>query len=223
MDGAEADAKEMKGPYTVCVIPCKVTSRRLPDKNFQEVEGYPMMLWAVMKAMCCPDIDLVVVSTDNADELMRKAPSFGSPRFDRVILLKREQYTGPDDPIYAVVVETIRVLMANEALERDVTNVVMMQPNVPTIDQAVINRLVAAVVREGYNVARHFDQSGAMTGGCDAYKIGALSSPVLMDSYNFAVFTNDVEVHDKDDLELVRQVMKMRQVGEHVGGSEPQG
>lgn len=213
----------MSPPYTVAVIPCKVASRRLADKNFREVGGKPMMLWAVMKAMCCPDINLVAVSTDDTDALLAQVPQFNSSIFDRVVLMKRYENTGPEDPIYSVVVEALQLLAKHEMLERDITHVVMMQPNVPTISQAVINRLVAAVVHEPYNVARHFDKSGAMTGGCDAYKIGALQSPVLMDSYNFGMWTDDTEIHTAEDLELAEQVMKMRLEGELVGDSEPQG
>lgn len=212
MAGEEADEKAMKAPYVVAIIPCKMLSRRLPGKNFQDVGGWPMMLWAVSKAGCCPDVNKVVISTDDGEALLRMVPQLNSAVFDRIVLLDRVNNRGPEDPIFLVVIDALQQLGVHGALERPVTHVVMMQPNVPTIPQEVINRLVHAVVHERYNVARHFDLSGAMTGGCDAYKVGAIQSILNMDSYNFGVFTNDLEIHDEKDLDVARQVMKMRPV-----------
>jgi len=212
MDGRESDAKKVSAPYVVAVIPCKTLSDRLPFKNFQDVGGKPMMLWAVMRAMCCPDIDLVAISTENSDEVMKRVPQLSSSIFDRVILMDRVEARHPNDPLFAVVIDALHQLGIKGVMERDPTHLVLLQPNVPTLDQGVVNRLVAAVVHDNFNVARHFDPSGAMTGGCDAYKIGALQSPIVMDSYNYAVVTNDIEVHTAEDLEVVRQVVKMRPV-----------
>lgn len=209
-------------PYTVCVIPCKVSSARLPGKNFMEVDDYPMMMWAVMKAMCCPQIDLVCISTDNRDLLMEKVPNLKAKMFDEIVLAQRgPDFLHPDTPIYNLIMEAIQALAVNEALERPPTHVVMMQPNVPTIPQVVINSLVFAVVVENFNVARHYYTTvvrgtesnrlgGVMTGGCDAYKIAALTSPVAMDSYNYAIITADPEVHEQESLELVNEIIKDR-------------
>lgn len=212
--------KQATKPYTVCIIVCKVSSTRLPGKNFLEVDDYPMMMWAVMKAMCCPQIDLVCISTDNREILMEKVPNLNARMFDDIVLAQRgPEFMHPDTPIYNLIMEAIQALAINEAFERPPTHVVMMQPNVPTIPQEVINDLVDAVVTGPYNVARHFfvnpdiDNewlSGVMTGGCDAYKIAALTSPVAMDSYNFCVLSADPEVHDEESLELVNSIIKDR-------------
>ena len=212
---------KIRTPYCVCVIPCKISSNRLGEKNFLEVDGYPMMMWALMKAMCCPQIDLVCISTDNTELLQEKVPNIGASMFDDVILLQREAVNmHPETPIFNLVVAALTTLAAKDALKRPPTHVVMMQPNVPTIPQEVINELVAAVVTGPYNVSRHFSVnldcfdkewvSGVMTGGCDAYKISALTSPVHMDSYNYAVITADLEVHTQVDLDKVNTIIEER-------------
>ena len=217
--------KKATKPYAVAILPCKIGSTRLPNKNFLEVDGYPMMMWSLMKAVCCPHIDLICISTDNTELLQEKVPNIGASMFDDVILLQREAVNmHPETPIFNLVVAALTTLAAKDALKRPPTHVVMMQPNVPTIPQEVINELVAAVVTGPYNVSRHFSVnldcfdkewvSGVMTGGCDAYKISALTSPVHMDSYNYAVITADPEVHDQEGLDRVNSIIEERKKGD---------
>lgn len=213
--------KQAIEPYTVCVIPCKISSTRLPNKNFLPVDDYPMMMWAVMKAMCCPQIDLICISTDNAELLKEKVPSLSAKMFDDIAMLQRgSEFLHPDTPIYNLITEAIQALAFNQLLKKAPTHVVMMQPNVPTLPQEVINDLVAAVVTGPNNVSRHFTLvpstifkehiAGIMTGGCDAYKIAALTSPQYMDSYNYSVISADPEVHTAEDLEEVERILEER-------------
>jgi hypothetical protein len=219
LEEMERDAQRT---LTVCVIPCKVDSRRLEHKNFLEVDGGKMITHVMLKALNCPNIDLVAVSTDDVDAFLEQCPEVNSSVFEEVFIFPRgEEFRHPDTSIFMLILEALQTLEANNALEGPPTHVVMMQPNVPTIPQEAIDALVAAVVTGPHNVARHFcvspfsvlveDQvAGAMTGGCDAYKIGALNSPVNMDSYNFAVMTGDPEIHDAAELEVAERIMQER-------------
>ena len=213
--------RKAKESYCVAVIPCKCGSRRLPDKNFLEVAEFPMVLWAVMKAHCCPHIDLVCISTDDADLLMEKVPSLSARMFDEVAVVKRgPEFMHPDTPVYNLIMEAIQSLAVNDVLKRPPTHVVMMQPNVPSLPQIIVNDLVKSVVEGESNVARHFSVttecfnkewvSGVMTGGCDAYKIAALTNPVAMDSYNYCVISADLEIHTAEDLKMVEELLEGR-------------
>jgi hypothetical protein len=223
----ERSLSEMKAEaettYCIGIIPCKTGSARLANKNFLEVDGRPMVVNTVVKAMSCPHIDMVCISTDNPDLLQDKAPHLCLPTFDAVrVAYRSPNVMHPETPIYNIIGDALKHLAQNNQFERAPTHVVMMQPNVPGIDQEVINELVAAVVEGPYNVARHYSVSikdvlkgddwirGPMTGGCDAYKIGALTDPTMMDSYNYAVLTTDLEVHTQDDLDMAIDLMKER-------------
>jgi len=217
--------RRAKESYCVAVIPCKCGSRRLPDKNFLDVDGFPMVMWTVMKAMCCPNIDLVCISTDNTELFIEKVPNLSARMFDQVALLQRgPEFMHPDTPVYNLIMEAIQGLGYNKVLKRPPTHVVMMQPNVPTVPQEVINDLVRAVVEGESNVARHFSVtldcfdkewvSGVMTGGCDAYKIAALTNPVAMDSYNYCIISADLEVHTAEDLKMVEELLEERKKDE---------
>jgi len=221
----ETTLRELQGqatkPYCVAVIPCKCGSTRLPDKNFLEVLGFPMVVWSVMKAICCPHINQVVISTDNTELFLEKAPNLQAKMFDDVACLQRgTAFMHPDTPIYSLIGEALQGLAANEHLERPPTHVVMLQPNVPSLPQILVNDLVKAVVEGPYNVARHysvalecFDKewvSGKMTGGCDAYKIAALVDPTHMDSYNYSIISADLEIHTEEDLKMVEDLLEQR-------------
>lgn len=204
---------EVNRKFTCCIIPCKIDSNRLKSKNFREVNGRPMIIWTVLKAMACPHIDMIAISTDDHEKFKEILPEISLSVFDEVVIVQRgEAYLDPTTPIYNLVLEALNTLDGHGLLEIAPTHVVMLQPNVPGIPQEVIDDLVGAVVEGSYNVARHFNSSGAMTGGCDAYKVGALTMVQNMDSYNYGRWTEDVEVHDEAELELVDQAMKKRSV-----------
>jgi len=195
----------------VAVIPCKLSSARLSKKNVRQIGGVPMVLHAVVKALSCPYVDLVVVSTDDATLLQEEVPQFKSSLFDASYIIQRSgPACHPDAVVYSIVQDALQLLGLHGIIKQTVTHLVMMQPNVPTLPQDVVDKLVKAVVVEDYNVARHFDTGGAMTGGCDAYKFAAFQSVQLMDAYNFAVLTPDLEIHTEEDLIMAEQVFKMR-------------
>lgn len=196
----------------VAVIPCKMSSVRLKKKNVRQVGGVPMVLHTVVKALACPHVDLVVVSTDDSDLLQEEVPQFKSSLFDDSYIIQRSgPACHPDAVVYSIVQDALQLLGLHGVIKQTITHLVMMQPNVPTLPQVVVDRLVKAVVEEDYNVARHFNTSGAMTGGCDAYKFAAFQSVQLMDAYNFAVWTADAEIHTEEDLIMAEQVFKMRE------------
>jgi len=211
---AEELLRDRLEPKRLCiaVIPCKLSSRRLPLKNVRDVAELPMVVHAAAKALACPHVDLVAVSTDDVILLQEKVPQFKSKLFeDRFYLIQRSgPACHPDAAVYSIVQDTLRLLAEHGVVRQSVTHLVMMQPNVPTIPQDVVDRLVKAVVLEDYNVARHFDTSGAQTGGCIAYKFAAFQSAMLMDAYNYAVITPDLEVHTEEDLIMAEQALKMR-------------
>ena len=204
-------------PYKRCciaIIPAKVVSQRLREKNFIEVNGTPMTIWTLWKAIQCPHIDHVVVSTDDIDVLLEKLPQLDNPVFSQCIVVARgPEVRHPNVALYWVIRDALKMVTSGGYVQDDPTHVVLMQPNVPTIPQAIIDRLVKAVVEERYNVARHYNLEGAETGGCDAYKIQALMEAPIMDADNFARWSVDPEVHTLEDLSLVDRIFFTRQEG----------
>lgn len=213
-----SDEKDFRAPAQqkrccVAIIPCKTTSSRVPDKNFLEVGGRQMLIHVLSNAMCCKHVDRVVISTEDIDALLKKAPLLSSSAFDRVIVVERPAVvSGPEVDLHTVTLSALRSVAGGDYLEGDPTHVVIMQPNVPTLRPETVDAVVAAVTEGPYNVARHFDHMGRETGGCDAYKIGAFVVLELMDSYNFCVVSNDIEVNVPEDLVFVQDTFEKRRV-----------
>ncbi len=224
MDGKRDAAEILKGVRSkieppkkrccIAIIPAKTHSRRLSHKNFLEVNGTPMTVWTLWKALHCPHIDHVAISTDNVDVVLDKLPQLARPVFSRGMLVARgKDVRHPDVALYWVIRDALKMLTTGGYVLDNPTHVVLMQPNVPTLPQEAIDRVVGAVVEEKYNVARHYNLEGAETGGCCAYKAHAFMEVAIMDANNYAVWTDDPEVHDIEDLSLVERIFFQRQEG----------
>jgi len=59
------------------IIPARAGSKRIKDKNLQEIGGKSLIQWSIEAAQRCKGIELVVVSTDS-EEYARHAESLGA-------------------------------------------------------------------------------------------------------------------------------------------------
>jgi N-acylneuraminate cytidylyltransferase len=116
----------------VCVIPARGGSKGVPRKNLALVGGRPLVVRAVRAALAAPHVDLVVVSTDDA-EIAEVAGAAGARVVDR-----------PGDLSGDVASSESAVLHALDALEDEPEVTVMVQCTSPFIDPADLD---AAVVR----------------------------------------------------------------------------
>ncbi len=62
---------------TLCIIPARGGSKRLPGKNLTLVGGKPLLAYSILTARAARRIDRVIVSTDD-DEIAEVARSFGA-------------------------------------------------------------------------------------------------------------------------------------------------
>jgi len=76
---------------TLCIIPARLASTRLPRKMLRLVHGMPMIQKTYLGAKGCPDIDKVVVATDS-DEIKEVVEAVGA----EVIMTDPELKTGSD-------------------------------------------------------------------------------------------------------------------------------
>ena len=52
---------------TVAFVFARGGSKGIPRKNLRKVNGVPLVVWAVRAAQACPEVDTVVVSTDDRE------------------------------------------------------------------------------------------------------------------------------------------------------------
>ncbi len=62
---------------TLCVIPARGGSKRIPRKNIKDFGGRPMIAWSIAAVKASGVFDAIVVSTDDA-EIAEVAESFGA-------------------------------------------------------------------------------------------------------------------------------------------------
>jgi N-acylneuraminate cytidylyltransferase len=57
----------MSDPTFLAIIPARGGSKRLPNKNVKELNGKPLIAWTIDAALASPNVNKVVVSTDDND------------------------------------------------------------------------------------------------------------------------------------------------------------
>ena len=83
---------------TICVIPARGGSKRIPRKNIKDFYGKPMIQWSIEAAKESNIFDNIIVSTDD-DEIAQIAKNL-----DVMVPFKRpselsDDYTNPSDVI----------------------------------------------------------------------------------------------------------------------------
>lgn len=77
---------------TLCIIPARGGSKRVPGKNLMPLAGHPMLAYSIMHALSSKRVDEVTVSTDNT-EIARVAKQFGASVIERPAELSNDTAT----------------------------------------------------------------------------------------------------------------------------------
>jgi N-acylneuraminate cytidylyltransferase len=89
---------------SLCVIPARAGSKRIPRKNIRDFAGKPIIAWSIEAALNCGQFDHVVVSTDD-DEIKEIAESYGA----LVPFMRPEALSDDFTPTAPVVSHAIRM------------------------------------------------------------------------------------------------------------------
>jgi len=111
------------GKAVLAVIPARGGSKGLPDKNIRMLCGKPLIAWSIEQALACPEVDTVIVSTDDP-EIARVAVSYGAD----VPFLRPEELASDTASSIDVVLHAID-FMAKNGSSRDI--VVLLEPTSP--------------------------------------------------------------------------------------------
>ncbi|HEX7071618.1 MAG TPA: acylneuraminate cytidylyltransferase family protein [Rhodothermales bacterium] len=71
----------MPGP-TVAIVPARGGSKSVPGKNIKPLGGKPLIAWSIEVASAVPQVDRVIVSTDD-DDIADVATAFGAEVYRR--------------------------------------------------------------------------------------------------------------------------------------------
>ena len=98
----------------MAVVPARGGSKGIPGKNLALLGGKPLLMYAVETGLACPEIDRVIVSTDDSD-IAEAARHYGA----EVPFLRPEKHARDDTPDRPVFVHLIQWLKDNEGYEFD--------------------------------------------------------------------------------------------------------
>jgi CMP-N,N'-diacetyllegionaminic acid synthase len=94
------------GKRAVAVIPARGGSKSIPYKNLALLQGKPLLAYAIEVGLACPEIDRVIVSTDDP-EIAETGRRYGA----EVPFLRPAEYARddtPDRPVFLHLIEWLR-------------------------------------------------------------------------------------------------------------------
>jgi CMP-N,N'-diacetyllegionaminic acid synthase len=121
---------------TLALIPARGGSKGIPRKNIRLLAGKPLVAWSIQAALACPEIERVVVSTDDA-EIAEISRRWGA----EVPFMRPAELAQDDSPSMDTVLHALRQLPQFEA-------VVLLQPTSPLRTKADIQGCLAMAATE---------------------------------------------------------------------------
>lgn len=117
------------------IIPARYASRRFPGKPLTLIEGKPMIEWVWRRSLLCPDLNAVIIATDD-DRIADAARAFGA----EVVLTSASHPSGTDRCAEAAL------------LLNDFEGIINIQGDEPRIHPEQITQ-VASLLKEGAEIA----------------------------------------------------------------------
>lgn len=133
----------LSGKSVVAVVPARGGSERVPRKNIADVAGKPLLAITLEVARQLPEIDAVVVSSED-DEILRVAKLYGAEPLRRPMDLALPHVK--DEPVLLHALEQL------EARGRAYDYVVMLQVTSPMRKAQTVRDVIARGILGGFDV-----------------------------------------------------------------------
>lgn len=127
------------GERVISITPARGGSKTLKKKNLRELGGRPLLAWPIGTARDTPEIDRVIVSTDD-EEIAATARRFGADSYDRPAHLATDE---------ALVVDAIRHLHQVLLGEGETARIaVLLEATSPLRTPEMVRSCLQRLVRE---------------------------------------------------------------------------
>ncbi len=179
---------------TLCVIPSRYASTRLPGKPLALIGGKPMIQWVYERAGAADLIDKVVVATDN-EKIKATVEDFGG----NVKMTSPELSSGTD-----------RAAAVLDGEEADV--IVNLQGDEPFIEPALLSRMVQVFANPEIEMATPIKR---------IVNLNELTNPnfvrVVRDKMHFALYFSRAVVPFVRDIPEKQQWLERHRFYKHIG------
>lgn len=129
----------------LAIIPCRSGSKGLPGKNIKQLNGIPLMGYAIKPALECNLVDRVIVDTED-EGYAAIAQKLGAE-----VPFLRPKHLAEDVPTEDVIIHALDWLQEHQNQHYDI--VVTLQCTTPGIKAIEIEALINAVQNGNYNSA----------------------------------------------------------------------
>lgn len=135
------------GKRLVAVIPARGGSKSIPRKNLRPLGGKPLLVWSIDVARAVPEIDRIIVSTDDA-EITEVAHRHGAEAYPRPAHLATDE---------ALVIDSLKDLLQTLAHEGEAVEwVLLLEPTCPLRAPEDVRACLDLASRRGYDSVATF-------------------------------------------------------------------
>ena len=128
------------GRSVLALIPARGGSKGLPRKNVLDLCGKPLIAWSIEQAMACPEVDNVVVSTDDK-EIAGLSKAFGA----EVPFMRPPELAGDTASSMSVILHAVDHL---ETAGASFDILVLLEPTSPLREVTDISGALARLVSD---------------------------------------------------------------------------
>lgn len=134
----------------IAVIPARGGSKSVPYKNIKLLAGKPLISWAIEAARKTPEIDRIIVSTDD-DKIAEVAIHYGAE-----VILRPEELARDD----SLVIDTIRdLIMKLRASGEEAEYMVLLEPTCPLRNSSDISECLKILEDKKYDSVATFKEA----------------------------------------------------------------
>ena len=138
------------GIEVVASVPARGGSKSIPRKNLHPLGGRPLLAWPIETALATPEIDRVIVSTDDA-EIADVGRSLGAEIHQRPAELAGDT---------ALVIDAVRHLLATlKSVGRPVRIGLLLEATSPFRTPQMVSRCIRRLVEEGLDSIATFSRA----------------------------------------------------------------
>jgi len=138
------------GQRVVALTPARGGSKAVPYKNLHPLGGKPLLAWPIECALKTPEIDRIIVSTDD-DRIADAATELGAEVY------RRPDHLATDT---ALVADTIRQLWAQLRSEGELAEIlVLLEATSPFRTPALVSRCLRRLVDEALDSVATFNEA----------------------------------------------------------------
>ena len=189
------DNKSTDLDFPVVVIPARLGSQRLKEKNIQNYKNKPMIVWAIQAALQSKYIKKVYVSSES-DNILNIATE------NKCEIIKRPDFLSEPD-VYKM---DVIIHAVNEIKKfRRPSIVVSVQANSPQITAEIIDKSIDHLIKYNLNEVVSVDQNLNQNGALRVLKYNSVFDKNL--STHFGVIkTNLMDIHTQEDLNKINSI-----------------